>query len=133
MTASPIVPAEGPMPARIAICGEAPGANEVVAGRPFVGGAGKVLDGLLARAKIDREACYVTNVMKVRPPGNNFEHFYTKRKEGRKAIIEPSQELKEGIMQLHAELRAVGANVIVTLGNEPLKAVLGITGDRKST
>jgi uracil-DNA glycosylase len=54
----------------LALVGEAPGAAEDMAGRPFVGKAGQLLDTLLAEAGLDRAGVAVLNVLKCRPPGN---------------------------------------------------------------
>lgn len=51
--------------------GEAPGYQEVKAGRPFVGRAGKIFDKLLKRAGIERSTCYITNAVKCKAPGND--------------------------------------------------------------
>ena len=64
------VPGTGPCPADIMIVGEAPGFNEDVQGKPFVGQAGKLLDTLLAGIGLRREDVYITNVLKCRPPQN---------------------------------------------------------------
>lgn len=64
------VPGEGPVPAEIVFCGEAPGATEDRLGRPFVGAAGQFLNTLLEMAGIKREKIFITNVVKCRPPGN---------------------------------------------------------------
>ena len=69
-TCTQLVPGEGPATAAIVIVGEAPGAKEDAQGRPFVGSAGKLLDGLLAEAGMAREEVYITNVVKARPPKN---------------------------------------------------------------
>lgn len=69
-TCTQLVPGEGPADAAILIVGEAPGAKEDTLGRPFVGSAGKLLDGLLAEAGMAREEVYITNVVKARPPKN---------------------------------------------------------------
>jgi uracil-DNA glycosylase len=55
---------------RLAIVGEAPGAEEDAAGRPFVGRAGRLLDELMAEAGLDRRAIAVLNTLQCRPPGN---------------------------------------------------------------
>lgn len=60
----------GGRPARLALVGEAPGADEDRAGRPFVGRAGRLLDQLLAEADLDRADVAVLNVLQCRPPGN---------------------------------------------------------------
>jgi uracil-DNA glycosylase family 4 len=65
-----VVPGDFPVAARLLLVGEAPGAQEDVAGRPFVGKAGQLLDGLLAEAGLDRSTVAVANVLKCRPPGN---------------------------------------------------------------
>ena len=61
---------EGSHYAKIVFIGEAPGKNEALTGRPFVGVAGKFLNELLASAEIKREAVYITNIVKDRPPFN---------------------------------------------------------------
>lgn len=68
-----LVPGDGPATAeeaRVLVIGEAPGATENGAGRPFVGRSGMVLDQLLAIAGLERSQCFITNVVKYRPPGN---------------------------------------------------------------
>jgi uracil-DNA glycosylase family 4 len=69
-TSTQLVPGEGPATASVVIVGEAPGAREDEQGRPFVGQAGKLLDGLLAEAGMARDDVYITNVVKARPPAN---------------------------------------------------------------
>jgi len=64
------VPGEGPPDAAVVIIGEGPGRNEDLQGRPFVGAAGKQLDGLLKDAGLVRDDVYITNVVKCRPPEN---------------------------------------------------------------
>jgi len=64
------VPGEGSRKADIVIVGEAPGANEEVMGRPFIGREGKVLRRILKEAGISAEKLYITNAVKVRPPEN---------------------------------------------------------------
>ncbi len=69
-TRTQAVPGTGPAHAQIMIVGEAPGANEDLQGKPFVGQAGKLLDTLLARIGLSREDVFITNVLKCRPPMN---------------------------------------------------------------
>src|SRR2546429_9057462 len=69
-TCTNFVPGEGSAEARIVIVGEAPGASEDKAGRPFVGRAGKLLDHLLAEAGIPRGDLFPTNRGEARPPGH---------------------------------------------------------------
>src|SRR5512143_1479169 len=63
-TGTPTVFGEGPSRARLMLIGEQPGDREDLAGHPFVGPAGKLLDRALAEAGIDRSDVYVTNVVK---------------------------------------------------------------------
>lgn len=65
-----VVFGEGVATARVMVVGEAPGAEEDRAGRPFVGKAGQLLDTLLASVGFERESVYICNVIKCRPPGN---------------------------------------------------------------
>jgi DNA polymerase len=64
------VPGEGPEDAEIMFIGEGPGFHEDRQGRPFVGAAGNYLNELLETIDLSREAVYITNVVKCRPPGN---------------------------------------------------------------
>lgn len=64
------VPGEGSSAARVMFVGEAPGEQEDIQGRPFVGAAGKLLTELLASINFRREEVYITNIAKCRPPNN---------------------------------------------------------------
>jgi uracil-DNA glycosylase family 4 len=64
------VPGEGSASADIVFVGEAPGVQEDLQGRPFVGPAGKLLSDLLASISLRREDVFITNMVKCRPPGN---------------------------------------------------------------
>ena len=69
-TRTQAVPGTGPVPSEIMIVGEAPGFNEDVQGKPFVGAAGKLLDTLLGQIGLTRQQVFITNVLKCRPPQN---------------------------------------------------------------
>ena len=64
------VPGEGPVNAKIMICGQAPGSEENKVGRPFIGRAGKFLNQLLKTAGVKREEIYLTSPIKCFPPKN---------------------------------------------------------------
>jgi uracil-DNA glycosylase family 4 len=104
---------EGNPNAQIAIVGEAPGEQEHNAKRPFVGPSGQILDGLLKQAGISRSECWVTNVVKYRPPGNN---------------IKKVKNLAAYKSFLINELRTINPRIILALGNIPLQALTGNTG-----
>lgn len=65
-----IVFGEGSPSARLLFVGEGPGAEEDRSGRPFVGQAGRLLDGMITALGLDRHQVYIANVVKCRPPGN---------------------------------------------------------------
>ncbi|MCR4578109.1 MAG: uracil-DNA glycosylase [Clostridiales bacterium] len=109
---------EGDVCSHVMLIGEAPGEQEEKLHRPFVGKAGKNLDEMLALGGIPRSALYVTNTVKLRPtqPG----------KGGRVKNRPPTNaEISDFLPLLEAEIRQVAPRIIVTLGNTPLKALLG--------
>lgn len=114
------VPPEGPRNRpMIALVGEAPGREEEIAQRPFVGASGRLLDQMLSQAGIARGECYITNVAKERPLANNFSQRYYEKGN----LKFPTLELFKLHEDLDKELRAVNPRVIVAIGNEALKAL----------
>ena len=103
---------EGPEEATVLLLGEALGAEEARQARPFVGGAGRVLNMLLGKAGVKRSRLYVTNVVRCRPPGN--------RTPTEKEIRECGQR-----HNLHSLLTKF--NLVVPMGNVALYAVAGET------
>ncbi len=69
-TAKQLVFADGNPAARVMFVGEAPGRDEDIAGLPFVGRSGKLLDLMIAAIGLDRTSAYIANVIPWRPPGN---------------------------------------------------------------
>lgn len=113
---------EGPLNCRIAFVGEAPGETEVRMGRPFVGQAGGLLDTCMRTAGVNRNSCYLTNVVKERPPNNNISIFFSC--ERGKLFESPS--FREYVDLLRTELQHCTANVIVAVGQTALYALTGI-------
>jgi len=111
---------EGPGNAKVAIVGEAPGDEEDAQGRPFVGSSGRLLNRLLREAGIKRDDCYVTNVVKERPPNKDMGHYYKDAQHKR-----PTPALLDAREELGRELREVNPNVVIVLGREGLKALYG--------
>ncbi len=108
---------QGSPTARIVIVGEQPGDHEDLAGRPFVGPAGQLLDRSLARAGIDHDEVYVTNVVK---------HFkFTTRGKRRLHSKPNSREIFACRPWLEAELAAIQPASIVCLGVTPSQALFG--------
>lgn len=112
-----LVGPEGNVHSRIAIVGEAPGQQEEVLGRPFVGAAGNLLEQTMHSAGIARSECYITNVIKERPAGNVIDPFYNKKGFSMAGMAY--------VKQLQAELAGVHSNVIVAVGNVALAALCG--------
>lgn len=105
---------DGAVAYRIALIGEAPGADEVVAGRPFVGMSGRWLDYLLNRVGILRSACLLGNVCQIRPPNNDLERFDWN-----------GPEIQDGLGRLKDDLDAYKPNLCVLLGGKALRAAKG--------
>ena len=109
---------EGPLDARFVMVGEAPGENEAIAKRPFVGRAGQLLNRMLQDAGIDRKQVYVTNVVKVRPTADGGG--------GRLKNRAPRVgEIKTGLEILLPELALIAPTALILFGNVPSKALIG--------
>lgn len=115
--ATNLVFGEGPPDAAIVFVGEQPGDQEDIAGRPFVGPAGKLFDRALADAGIDREEVYVTNAVK---------HFKWEPRGKRRIHQKPdAAEMAACKPWLTAELSILRPNVLVCLGATAATSVLG--------
>ena len=100
---------EGNHFAKIMFIGEAPGRNEAKTGRPFCGAAGKILDELLAFAKIERKDVYITNIIKDRPPFNR----------------DPSpEEISIYAPFLNKQIEIIRPEIISTLGRFSMKYIM---------
>jgi uracil-DNA glycosylase family 4 len=117
-TGRDMVYGEGPAGAALCLVGEAPGAEETRLSRPFVGKAGKNLDLFLAAIRLNRPDIYITNAVKFRPCRISPKGTVSNRPPDREEL---------GCMQplLLRELEMVAPRVVVTLGNVPLKCLLG--------
>src|SRR3990167_3584410 len=111
---------EGPRNAAVMIVGEAPGAEEEIKGTPFVGGSGQELTKMLHEAGILRTECFITNVCKYRPPGNEIDSFFLDKK-----LSQPNELVKEGLEELYADVAAIKPKMIIALGNTALWAFKG--------
>jgi uracil-DNA glycosylase len=108
---------EGPKNATMMLIGEQPGDYEDVAGKPFVGPAGKIIDRALEEAGIDRKNVYVTNAVK---------HFKWEPRGKRRIHQKPnSREIAACKPWLEAELRLVKPKLVVCLGATAGQTVFG--------
>lgn len=95
--------------AEIMFIGEAPGEQEDIQGEPFVGAAGKLLDDMLSIIDLDREKCYIANIVKCRPPNNR----------------DPLEEEQDAcIGYLRNQVALVKPKVIVCLGRVAAKRII---------
>lgn len=104
-TRTQVVPGEGSPTAALVFVGEAPGAREDLAGRPFVGAAGRLLDDLLASIGLRREEVFILNTVKCRPPENRNPQ---------------RSEIAACAPLLSRQLQALQPRVIATLGRHAL-------------
>ncbi|MFY9821932.1 MAG: UdgX family uracil-DNA binding protein [Thermoanaerobaculia bacterium] len=115
--ATQAVMGEGPPHASVFFVGEQPGDQEDLAGRPFVGPAGRVFDEVLAEAGIAREDVYVTNAVK---------HFKWEPRGKRRIHAKPNAaEVKACRPWLEAELELVKPRIIVCLGATAAQSLMG--------
>lgn len=105
-TCTNLVPGEGSATADLVVVGEAPGASEDQAGRPFVGRAGRLLDEVLEQAGVRREDVFITNVLKARPPKNRDPR---------------ADEIAHHWPWLEAQLEVIGPRLVVPLGRHALE------------
>jgi DNA polymerase len=110
---------EGPQDAPLMIVGEQPGDQEDLAGRPFVGPAGQLLDRHLERAGIDRETAYVTNAVK---------HFkYVERGKRRLHQSPTAKEIDICRWWVESERAIVKPRLVLALGASAARGMLGKT------
>src|SRR3982751_669963 len=108
---------EGPKHAPMMLVGEQPGDYEDVAGKPFVGPAGKIMDRALQDAGIDRNRVYVTNAVK---------HFKWEPRGKRRIHQKPnSREIAACRPWLEAELRIVRPKLVVAMGATAAQTIFG--------
>jgi DNA polymerase len=108
---------EGPASAHVMLVGEVPGDREDLAGKPFVGPSGQLLDDALALGGIPRDHVYVTNAVK---------HFKFTRRGKRRIHDKPTRyEMAACKPWLESELAAIEPDIVVLLGATAAQALLG--------
>ena len=108
-TATRLVFADGNPRARIMFVGEAPGREEDIEGRPFVGRSGQLLDRMIAAIGLNRTNAYIANVIPWRPPGNRTP---------------TPQETQICLPFIQRQIELVNPDVLVTLGNPSTQTLL---------
>lgn len=114
-----VVPGEGNLNAELMFIGEAPGRDEDMQGRPFVGRAGQLLTKIIHAMKFQRDEVYITNIVKCRPPSNRNPQ---------------GTEIASCKDYLLAQIELINPKVIVTLGKVAadlfIRSSLGMTALR---
>jgi DNA polymerase len=110
-TATQLVFADGNPQSRIMFVGEAPGHEEDLTGRPFVGRSGKLLDLMMAAIGLDRTCVYIANVVPWRPPGNRTP---------------TPQETAICLPFIRRQIELVNPDILVCLGGPSMQTLLGI-------
>jgi uracil-DNA glycosylase family 4 len=107
--ATQLVFGDGNPDADLVFIGEAPGKNEDIQGKPFVGAAGKFLDQLMGLINMDRSKVYITNIVKYRPPNNR----------------DPLPSEKDAFLPyLEQQLEIIKPKLTITLGRHSLNCFL---------
>lgn len=107
--ATQLVFGDGNPDSEIVFIGEAPGKNEDLQGKPFVGASGKFLDEMLEMIDLKRQDIYITNIVKYRPPGNR----------------DPNPDEKKAFLPyLQSQLEVIQPKVVVTLGRHSMNCFL---------
>jgi DNA polymerase len=110
-TATQLVFADGNPQSRVMFVGEAPGYDEDIVGRPFVGRSGKLLDRMMAAIGLDRTSAYIANVVPWRPPGNRTP---------------TPQETAICLPFIRRQIELADPDILVCLGGPAMQTLLGI-------
>jgi len=110
-TATQLVFADGNPQSRVMFVGEAPGYDEDIVGRPFVGRSGKLLDLMMAAIGLDRTSAYIANVVPWRPPGNRTP---------------TPQETAICLPFIRRQIELVNPDIVVCLGGPAMQTLLSI-------
>jgi DNA polymerase len=111
-TAKSLCFARGSEQARVMMIGEAPGRDEDLQGKPFVGRAGQLLDRMLASIGLSEEHVYITNTVYWRPPGNRTP---------------TPEEIEACAPFLSRQIELLSPSVLVLLGGAAAKTILGVS------
>lgn len=114
----------GPSNAKLMIIGEAPGKNEEIQRKCFVGQSGELLTEILENANISRQSCYLTNVVKVRPPNNDLEMLCEVINEDTSGYY----KIEDFLPLLFNEIEAIHPNLILAVGSLACKILTGKDG-----
>jgi uracil-DNA glycosylase len=109
-SASNLVFSDGNKDAKIMIIGEGPGAQEDIAGTPFIGRAGKLLDKMLDSIQLSRKTVYISNVVNYRPPENRRP---------------TDDEVARYLPYLISHIEIINPKIVLLLGSTALNSIIG--------
>lgn len=120
----------GPRDAEIVLIGEAWGADEDQAKKPFVGNSGQELTRILADAKLDRSKILITNTVAARPPRNELHRWFGNKKSGNAEVrgCYPNSFVVSELLRLRAQLDFHPRELIIVAGNYALWSVSTVSG-----
>lgn len=120
----------GPRNAKIVIVGEAWGREEAYAHAPFVGQSGQELTRILSEAGINRNDCFLTNVVPLRPQDNEMWRLFHPAKGSGEAVrsLHPGDAVQSGIRALYSQLATIKPKLIIAVGNYSLWSLTNCTG-----
>ena len=105
------VPGHGPLDAKIMIVGQAPGRNEDIQRKPFIGAAGKLLTEMIKKAGLKRDDIYISSIVQFFPPDNR---------------LPTKEEARQGLPFLERQIAIVKPKLIIVLGNFAAENLLGM-------
>ena len=125
------VPPFGNTSAKIMVIGEAPGEVEELELRPFIGPSGQEFARMFAEAGLNWNECFLTNVVRVRPPGNDISAFIATKPGSEGDWVRHGQFwvrrfVLDHLADLNREIAAVNPETIILAGNTPLRFVAGL-------
>lgn len=121
-------------PIKVMLLGEAPGAQEEIEGKPFIGRSGQLMRSILSEIGMPAETIYISNTFWTRPPDNKVDYFFS-RKFGNVKICDDlpdcsgmflKDEWRHESVRLQNELDLLKPKVIIATGRIPLWALTGL-------
>ena len=109
-SANNLVFSDGNKDSKLMIIGEGPGAQEDIAGTPFIGRAGKLLDKMLDSIRLDRKKVYISNVVNYRPPENRRP---------------TDDEIARYLPYLISHIEIINPKIVLLLGSTALNSIIG--------
>lgn len=121
----------GPRSAEIMLVGEAWGVEEAAQHRPFVGSSGQELTRILSEAGVDRDKCFLSNVVPLRPTGNDMWRLFGVAQGAVTPAVRglhPLEPVLSGLRALHSQIATIKPKIVIAVGNYALWALTNCCG-----